>query len=140
MKRSPINRCLRNTFPTGNVICSLGLCAEESTSRARRPRFTLRKDFWLSDVKLDLLPQETLVAAGIHQRKRTEYAHQTMRLFVVRLVDKGKGSRSNDFALDKLQFRWRYPVRKKTPSRSHDEWLDQEPILIDQPRSHQRLH
>lgn len=44
LKRAPISRWLRNAFPTGNVICAMGLRAEESISRARRPQFTLRKD------------------------------------------------------------------------------------------------
>lgn len=44
LKRAPISRWLRNTFPTGNVICAMGLRAEESTTRARKPTFTLRKD------------------------------------------------------------------------------------------------
>ena len=44
MKRGPISRWLRNTFPTGNVICSMGLRAEESTARARKEIFQLRQD------------------------------------------------------------------------------------------------
>jgi 3'-phosphoadenosine 5'-phosphosulfate sulfotransferase (PAPS reductase)/FAD synthetase len=156
LKRGPISRFLRNTFPAGNVICAIGLRAEESSARARRQTFTLRtdtsaptkgrfcydwlpihdwseadvwdcirqhgnihheayhlgnhrlscalcvlaslndlingavhnpdtyreycrieavtgysfrKDFWLSDLKPHLLPQETLDAVRIHQRK-----------------------------------------------------------------------
>ena len=44
MKRSPINRWLRNHFPTGNVICAMGLRAQESHTRARRQTFTIRTD------------------------------------------------------------------------------------------------
>lgn len=44
LKRSPINRWLRNHFPTGNVICAMGLRAQESHARARRKTFTLRTD------------------------------------------------------------------------------------------------
>lgn len=44
MKRGPISRWLRNTFPTGNVICAMGLRSEESTARARKEVFQLRKD------------------------------------------------------------------------------------------------
>ena len=42
LKREPINRWLRNTFPTGNVVCAMGLRAQESHTRAKRQSFTLR--------------------------------------------------------------------------------------------------
>ena len=44
MKRSPCSRFIRNHFPTGNVICAMGLRAEESHARAKRVTFRLRKD------------------------------------------------------------------------------------------------
>ena len=44
LKRGPISRWLRNTFPSGNFICSMGLRAEESSARAKRQTFRLRKD------------------------------------------------------------------------------------------------
>ena len=44
LKRGPISRWLRNTFPTGNVVCAMGLRAEESSARAKRQTFRLRKD------------------------------------------------------------------------------------------------
>jgi len=44
LKRGPISRWLRNTFPSGNVICAMGLRAEESSARAKRQTFRLRKD------------------------------------------------------------------------------------------------
>jgi 3'-phosphoadenosine 5'-phosphosulfate sulfotransferase (PAPS reductase)/FAD synthetase len=44
LKRAPISRFLRNTFSAGNVICAMGLRAEESSARARRQTFTLRAD------------------------------------------------------------------------------------------------
>jgi 3'-phosphoadenosine 5'-phosphosulfate sulfotransferase (PAPS reductase)/FAD synthetase len=156
LKREPISRWLRNTFPTGNVICAMGLRAQESHTRAKRKSFTLRtnssaptkgrfvydwlpihdwtesdvwdcirrhgnihheayslgnhrlscalcvlaslndlingavhnpatyreycrieavtgysfrKDFWLSDIKPELLPESTLIAIRDHQRK-----------------------------------------------------------------------
>lgn len=156
LKREPISRWLRNTFPTGNVICAMGLRAQESHTRAKRQTFTLRtnssaptkgrfvydwlpihdwtetdvwacirqhgdvyheayrygnqrlscalcvlaslndlingavhnpdtyreycrieavtgysfrKDFWLSDLKPELLPQETLIAVSQHKRR-----------------------------------------------------------------------
>ena len=49
---------------------------------------------------------------------------QTKRLFVGRLVDKSKGSKTKRFAFDKPQLRRRRPVREKPPSPSHDEGLD----------------
>lgn len=44
LKRGPCNRWLRNHFPTGNVICAMGLRAQESYARAKRKIFTLRTD------------------------------------------------------------------------------------------------
>jgi len=44
LKRGPISRWLRNTFPSGNVVCTMGLRAEESSARAKRQTFRLRKD------------------------------------------------------------------------------------------------
>lgn len=44
LKRGPISRELRRVFPSGNVICAMGLRAQESQTRARRPTFTLRTD------------------------------------------------------------------------------------------------
>ncbi|MBL8116047.1 MAG: phosphoadenosine phosphosulfate reductase family protein [Anaerolineae bacterium] len=44
LKRGPISRELRRLFPFGNVICAMGLRAQESQTRARRPTFSLRTD------------------------------------------------------------------------------------------------
>jgi len=44
LKRGPISRWLRNTFPSGNIVCAMGLRAQESSTRARRQTFTLRTD------------------------------------------------------------------------------------------------
>ncbi len=44
LKRGPISRWLRQTFPTGQVICAIGLRAGESPSRARRLTFSERSD------------------------------------------------------------------------------------------------
>ena len=44
LKRGPISRWLRNTFPSGNVVCAMGLRSEESSARAKRQTFRLRKD------------------------------------------------------------------------------------------------
>lgn len=44
LKRGPISRFLRQTFLSGNVICAMGLRAEESPGRAKRPTLRLRKD------------------------------------------------------------------------------------------------
>lgn len=44
LKRGPISRFLRQTFPSGDVVCAMGLRAEESPARARRETCTLRKD------------------------------------------------------------------------------------------------
>ena len=44
MKRGPISRWIRNTFPTGNVICSMGIRALESSARSKKETFKPRKD------------------------------------------------------------------------------------------------
>jgi 3'-phosphoadenosine 5'-phosphosulfate sulfotransferase (PAPS reductase)/FAD synthetase len=44
LKRGPISRELRRLFPSGKVICAMGLRAQESQTRARRPTFSLRTD------------------------------------------------------------------------------------------------
>ena len=44
LKRGPISREIRHLFPSGNVICAMGLRAQESHTRARRPTFALRTD------------------------------------------------------------------------------------------------
>jgi len=44
LKRGPCNRWLRNHFPTGNVICAMGLRAQESHAREKRKIFTRRTD------------------------------------------------------------------------------------------------
>jgi 3'-phosphoadenosine 5'-phosphosulfate sulfotransferase (PAPS reductase)/FAD synthetase len=44
LKRGPISHELRRLFPSGNVICAMGLRAQESQTRARRSTFALRTD------------------------------------------------------------------------------------------------
>lgn len=44
LKRGPISREMRRLFPSGHVICAMGLRAQESQPRARRPIFSLRTD------------------------------------------------------------------------------------------------
>ena len=44
LKKQPISKFLRNHFPSGNVICAMGLRSSESHARAKRPTFQLRKD------------------------------------------------------------------------------------------------
>jgi len=44
LKRGPISREMRRLFPSGHVICAMGLRAQESQTRARRPAFNIRTD------------------------------------------------------------------------------------------------
>ena len=44
LKRGPISRWLRQTYPTGNVICAMGLRAEESPARFKKEGVTVRED------------------------------------------------------------------------------------------------
>lgn len=42
-KRSVIDKWIRNTFPSGEVVCAMGLRAEESASRAKKPIWERRE-------------------------------------------------------------------------------------------------
>ena len=44
LKRGPISRWIRNTFPSGNLICALGMRALESHARAKKVTFKARTD------------------------------------------------------------------------------------------------
>lgn len=44
LKRGPISRWLRQTYPTGNVICAMGLRAQESPTRSKKEVVTIRQD------------------------------------------------------------------------------------------------
>ncbi len=44
VKVGPLSRGIRNLFPSGNVICAMGLRAAESHARAKRDIFRPRKD------------------------------------------------------------------------------------------------
>jgi len=44
LKREPISRWLRKTFPSGKVICAIGVRAEESSMRAKKETVMVRKD------------------------------------------------------------------------------------------------
>ncbi len=44
MKRAPIDRWIRNHFYTGEVVCAMGLRADESKDRAKKPIVELRED------------------------------------------------------------------------------------------------
>lgn len=43
-KRGPISKWLRNQFPTGEVVCAMGLRADESSARAKKKVGELRDD------------------------------------------------------------------------------------------------
>ena len=44
MKRAPISRWIRNTFPSGQIVSAMGLRSSESHARAKRETFKSRKD------------------------------------------------------------------------------------------------
>ncbi len=44
LKRAPISRWIRSAYPTGKVICAMGLRAEESSARAKKPSASVRAD------------------------------------------------------------------------------------------------
>lgn len=44
LKRDPISKFLRRMFPSGSVICAMGLRAEESPARAKRQTLARRQD------------------------------------------------------------------------------------------------
>lgn len=43
-KRGPISKWIRNHYPTGTVVCAIGMRADESTARAKTPALELRED------------------------------------------------------------------------------------------------
>ncbi len=49
-KRGPISKWIRNQWPTGNVVCVMGLRADESAARAKKPVGKLRSDCCASKV------------------------------------------------------------------------------------------
>ncbi|MBZ0280526.1 MAG: phosphoadenosine phosphosulfate reductase family protein [Anaerolineae bacterium] len=44
LKRAPISKWIRNTYPTGRVVCAIGLRAEESSARAKKTAVSVRED------------------------------------------------------------------------------------------------
>jgi len=44
LKRAPISRWIRSAYPTGKVVCAMGLRAEESSARAQKPAASVRED------------------------------------------------------------------------------------------------
>jgi 3'-phosphoadenosine 5'-phosphosulfate sulfotransferase (PAPS reductase)/FAD synthetase len=44
LKRAPISRWIRKTYPTGRVVCAMGLRAAESSARAKKPTASVRED------------------------------------------------------------------------------------------------
>jgi 3'-phosphoadenosine 5'-phosphosulfate sulfotransferase (PAPS reductase)/FAD synthetase len=44
LKRAPISRWIRNTYPTGKIVCAIGLRAEESSTRAKKSTISVRED------------------------------------------------------------------------------------------------
>ncbi len=44
LKRAPISRWIRTNYPTGRVVCAIGLRAEESSSRAKKAAVSIRED------------------------------------------------------------------------------------------------
>jgi 3'-phosphoadenosine 5'-phosphosulfate sulfotransferase (PAPS reductase)/FAD synthetase len=44
LKRGPISRWIRGAYPSGTVICAIGLRAEESPGRAKKETVTIRAD------------------------------------------------------------------------------------------------
>lgn len=45
-KRSPISKWINNYFPRGDVVCAIGLRAQESSARAKKPLFQIRSGCW----------------------------------------------------------------------------------------------
>lgn len=44
LKRAPISRWIRNTYPTGRVVCAIGLRAAESSIRAKKTAVSVRDE------------------------------------------------------------------------------------------------
>lgn len=67
-KRGPISKWIRNTFPSGHVICAMGLRADESPARAKKPVVKYRSDCCSAAknrVVLDWLPLHAYTEADV---------------------------------------------------------------------------
>lgn len=85
LKRSPISRWIRNTFPSGNVICAMGIRALESSARSKKATFKARKDCTAPTKKrfvYDWLPIHDWTETDVWQciREHGDIAHPAYRL------------------------------------------------------------
>jgi 3'-phosphoadenosine 5'-phosphosulfate sulfotransferase (PAPS reductase)/FAD synthetase len=70
LKRSPISVWIRNTFPSGNVVCAMGLRADESPARAKKQVISVRQDctsIQKGRLVLDWLPIHTWTRHDVWQ-------------------------------------------------------------------------
>lgn len=90
LKRGPISRWIRNAYPTGNVVCAIGLRREESSSRAKKLSVSVREDCTAPTLKrltLNWLPihQWTIVDVWNCIQRNGDICHSAYRLGNTRL-------------------------------------------------------
>ncbi len=90
LKRAPISRWIRNTYPSGNVICAIGLRSEESRARAKKSVVTVRDDCsapTLGRLTLNWLPIHDWTSTAVWEciRQHGNVAHPAYALGNARL-------------------------------------------------------
>ena len=90
LKRAPISRWIRHTYPTGKVICAIGLRAAESTSRAKKQTVAVRDDCTaptLNRLALNWLPIHNWTSDDVWNciRQHDGIAHPAYKLGNTRL-------------------------------------------------------
>lgn len=68
LKRGPISVWIRNTFPSGTVVCAMGLRADESPARAKKQVVSVREDCTSKQkgrLVIDWLPIHTWTEADV---------------------------------------------------------------------------
>lgn len=90
LKRAPISRWIRNTYPSGNVICAIGLRSEESRARAKKSVVTIRDDCsapTLGRLTLNWLPIHDWTSTAVWEciRRHGNVAHPAYALGNARL-------------------------------------------------------
>ncbi|MDX1991066.1 MAG: phosphoadenosine phosphosulfate reductase family protein [bacterium] len=90
LKRAPISRWIRTTYPTGKVVCAMGLRATESSARAKKRNVTVREDCTaptLNRLTLNWLPIHEWSEAEVWDciRQHGDIAHPAYALGNTRL-------------------------------------------------------
>jgi 3'-phosphoadenosine 5'-phosphosulfate sulfotransferase (PAPS reductase)/FAD synthetase len=85
LKRAPISRWIRTTYPTGRVVCAVGLRAEESSARAKKAVVIVREDCTaptLNRLTLNWLPIHDWTESDVWEciRQHGNVCHEAYKL------------------------------------------------------------